>query len=244
MEQRPLRLGDIVDDYCPRERRITNHAIVAIVETVIRQTRCTTCDSEHVYKAARIPRRRKGEPDIPGQAPPPPSDSIGDAVDAVDAVEAADSRALAVGPADENGATDPAETRDEPSSAVEGAEVMSDEQDDREDRGDQADEGWWPAHRRLIRATLPRVEGDTPPPRPIPEFTMHQRQTRGGNFRGGQGWQGGNGQGGRASGFRSGRPGPGQGGDANGNGQGAGQERPGGRRGRSGRHRGQNKRPR
>ena len=31
MEQRPLRLGDIVDDYCPRERRVTNHAIVALV---------------------------------------------------------------------------------------------------------------------------------------------------------------------------------------------------------------------
>ena len=29
MEQRRLRLGDILDDYCPRERRVTNHAIVA-----------------------------------------------------------------------------------------------------------------------------------------------------------------------------------------------------------------------
>ena len=38
MEQRPLRLGDIVDDYCPRERRITNHAIVALVGEDIRQT--------------------------------------------------------------------------------------------------------------------------------------------------------------------------------------------------------------
>src|SRR5688500_8108688 len=59
MEQRPLRLGDIVDDYCPRERRLTNHAIVAIVDQTIQQTRCTTCDHEHVYKQAREPRRRK-----------------------------------------------------------------------------------------------------------------------------------------------------------------------------------------
>ena len=43
MEQRPLRLGDIVDDYCPRERRVTNHAIVAIVGDSVRQTRCSTC---------------------------------------------------------------------------------------------------------------------------------------------------------------------------------------------------------
>jgi hypothetical protein len=33
----------------------------------------------------------------------------------------------------------------------------------------------WAAHRRLIRASLPKVEGGEPPPRPIPEFTMHQR---------------------------------------------------------------------
>ena len=59
MEQRPLRLGDIVDDYCPRERRVTNHAIVALVEETIKQTRCTTCDHEHVYKEAKEPRRRK-----------------------------------------------------------------------------------------------------------------------------------------------------------------------------------------
>src|SRR5450755_2645367 len=59
MEQRPLRLGDLVDDYCPRERRVTNHAIVAIVNDGIRQTRCSTCDTEHVFKGAKAPRRRK-----------------------------------------------------------------------------------------------------------------------------------------------------------------------------------------
>ena len=47
MQQRQLRLGDIVDDYCPRERRVTNHAIVAMVEQDVKQTRCTTCDTEH-----------------------------------------------------------------------------------------------------------------------------------------------------------------------------------------------------
>ncbi len=55
MEQRTPRLGDVVDDYCPRERRITNHAIVAIVEDAIRQTRCTTCEAEHVFKQGRPP---------------------------------------------------------------------------------------------------------------------------------------------------------------------------------------------
>ena len=31
MQQRQPRLGDILDDYCPRERRLTNHAVVASV---------------------------------------------------------------------------------------------------------------------------------------------------------------------------------------------------------------------
>src|SRR4030095_9459066 len=59
MKQRSVRLVDLLDDYCPRERRITNHAIVAIVNDAIRQTRCTTCDAEHVYRAGKAPRARK-----------------------------------------------------------------------------------------------------------------------------------------------------------------------------------------
>src|SRR5262245_50906112 len=59
MEQRRLRLGDILDDYCPRERRVTNHAVVAMVDEDVKQTRCTTCDAEHVYKGGRAPRRKK-----------------------------------------------------------------------------------------------------------------------------------------------------------------------------------------
>jgi hypothetical protein len=149
MEQRSLRLGDIVDDYCPRERRITNHAIVAIVEDAIRQTRCTTCDYEHGFKQGREPQRRKKPPeslyeqvlaDVAGaQLVAPPA--VGDGL-AAPVVEAA---------------TDPIEPHD----------------GDTPEHG--AAEDTWPAHRSLIRATLPRTEGEPPPPRPIPEFTMHQK---------------------------------------------------------------------
>src|SRR5438132_7986805 len=59
MQQRRLRLGDILDDYCPRERRITNHAIVAMIDDEVKQTRCTTCDADHEYKQARVPAQRK-----------------------------------------------------------------------------------------------------------------------------------------------------------------------------------------
>src|SRR3954462_2640115 len=59
MQQRQLRLGDILDDYCPRERRLTNHAVVAMVGDTVKQTRCTTCDAEHEYKNAKVPRQRR-----------------------------------------------------------------------------------------------------------------------------------------------------------------------------------------
>jgi hypothetical protein len=223
MEQRPLRLGDIVDDYCPRERRITNHAIVAIVEDSVRQTRCTTCDSEHVYKEAREPRRRK----IPGSELVPPEPAVRPATPRP-LTAAADSPVSATGSA--------ASSDDAPS--------LSGELEDPEPRAGSDDA--WPAHRQLIRATLPRTEGEPPAPRPIPEFTMHQRQGRSQGFRYSQPWNGhGNGperghgaDRGNGNGFRQGRPAFGNGrGPASGPPQGSGQgQPPGGGRRRRRRH--------
>src|SRR5919201_3957617 len=63
MQQRQPRLGDVLDDYCPRERRVTNHVVVAMIGDRVKQTRCTTCDADHEYKEAKVPRvRRKTEP--------------------------------------------------------------------------------------------------------------------------------------------------------------------------------------
>src|SRR5262245_5089197 len=172
MEQRPLRLGDIVDDYCPRERRITNHAIVAIVDQSIRQTRCTTCDAEHVYKDAKVPRRKKKDDGLydevladvtGGQLVPKTGRETEPA-----AVQASKDNH---DHGDANGLAPQANTP-EPAAAA-SDEAPADDQARPDDI--------WPAHRTLIRATLPRVEGGDPPPRPIPEFTMHQRQGRGGH---------------------------------------------------------------
>ena len=74
MEQRQLRLGDILDDYCPRERRITNHAVVAMVGSDVKQTRCTTCDAEHAYKAGKIPPQRKKKDAVSVVPPVPPGE--------------------------------------------------------------------------------------------------------------------------------------------------------------------------
>src|ERR1700704_5611383 len=63
MQQRRLRLGDILDDYCPRERRITNHAVVAMIDDDVKQTRCSTCDADHEYKHGKAPSPRRRKPD-------------------------------------------------------------------------------------------------------------------------------------------------------------------------------------
>jgi len=221
MEQRPLRLGDVVDDYCPRERRITNHAIVALIGDAIRQTRCTTCDAEHVFRDGKAPRRiglRRKDGDVHGQlvqpraAAPEPTPAV----------------------AAEGAGPPPSEVDNAPSGVNASAEADADQTPPvEEDRAGDA----WMANRPLIRATLPRTENDPPAPRPIPEFTMHQRNMRGGRaFRQAQGWQGGNGQ--PPNGFRHGRPGN----DRQGQGHGPGRHGQGG--GKSGRHRGGNKRSR
>ena len=179
MEQRRLRLGDILDDYCPRERRLTNHAVVAMIEEDIKQTRCTTCDAEHAYKGGKIPRRRKKETasslykevlaghlasDVPTVVPPLEPEVIDDP-------EAA-AAAPAV-PAPTAAASQPADVQD-------GEEEAPAADGDEQPR--QVEEG--PVHRPLIRAQLPRIEGQKEERR-LPEFTIRQRPTGAGHFRGG-----------------------------------------------------------
>jgi len=63
MQDRRYRPGDVLDDYCPRERRITGHAIVAMIDDQIQRTRCGICDAEHDYKEGKVPTpRRKTQP--------------------------------------------------------------------------------------------------------------------------------------------------------------------------------------
>ena len=156
MQQRQLRLGDILDDYCPRERRVTNHVIVALVGQEVRQTRCVTCEAEHEYKQARVPPQRRKTPaqgalyqDVlsglskPAAPPRPPQTEEAAAEEPTPAAAAGD----------------------EPAQA-----------------GAAPEESEGPVHRPLIRATLPRPEGQAPA-RPIPDFTVRQPTARPGRFR-------------------------------------------------------------
>jgi hypothetical protein len=179
MQQRRPRLGDVLDDYCPRERRVTNHVVVAMIEDEVKQTRCSTCDADHEYKQARVPspRRPKSVAALhdgaesfeakPVLAPPPrvtPDAEAEAASESDDAPSSSQSNPPAAVPDDgvpmaaaSAETSVPGEPGDEP--------VVAD------------DDG--PVHRPLMRAKLPRPEGHVPE-RKEPEFTIRQQGGRGG----------------------------------------------------------------
>lgn len=237
MEQRRLRLGDILDDYCPRERRVTNHAVVAMIEDTVKQTRCTTCDAEHPYKGGQAPRRKKKETSAALYKEVLAGKPDTDAAASGQAPEADD---VPIQPI-------PAEIERAPETPLAATSEESDESDESSDAPlhdvdpalpvlPDVEEG--PVHRPLIRATLPRPEGQKDA-RPLPEFTVRQSGGRGNNagnqqFRGGNRPRHGHNNGHRPQGgqrFTGARPGQGRG--QGGNFRSAQQSRQGGGRKRS-----------
>ena len=232
MQDRRYRPGDVLDDYCPRERRITDHAIVAMIDDQIRRTRCGSCDAEHEYKEARVPapRRKAQPPALFNQVlenaigPTAPHPAVPDAPDIVGVAAAAnngDEPILPVAP-EAPLAAEPVE----PSVPMEPVEA-----------GDEDGEREGGFRRSLIRATFPRPDGQAPVDRKMPEFTIQSLQNRrngtrhaGGQnkFRGGRRRPGGGGSQDNLGPMRFRDHGHGQG---NGQGQGQGQ---GGRRRRGG----------
>lgn len=54
-----LRLGDIIDDYCVKCRRLTNHAIVSLMKGAAAKVRCRTCYGDHDYRNEQAPPTKK-----------------------------------------------------------------------------------------------------------------------------------------------------------------------------------------
>jgi hypothetical protein len=168
MQERRLRLGDVLDDYCPREKRLSNHVIVALVDDEVRTTRCATCDFEHVYKEGKVPaRRKKVDPqatlyktvlenitgrDAEGGAPLPPAVEADTPAPVAAVMQPAPPRLAPAAP--------PVETKPVPLAATPPPEP------DDEPRREE------PVHRHtLIRATLPKIEGQVPERKPA-DFTL------------------------------------------------------------------------
>ena len=200
MQQRGFRPGDVLDDYCPRERRITDHAIVAMIDDHIKQTRCVVCDAEHEYKDGKVPPQRRKKPKaalfaqvLDGLQGPQPAARLAHH-DPDSDLEQDDEL---IGEADPDMASEPvvvavataapASAAIAPSAPV-GLRAISLTADDASMLDDDLpvrDEG--PVRRQLIRAALPRPEGQPPQPtRVMPEFTVRQPSTTRGSRPGGR----------------------------------------------------------
>jgi len=190
MQQRRLRPGDVLDDYCPRERRVTDHAIVAMIEDKIKQTRCVVCDAEHEYKQAKVPPQRKKKapalftqvldglqgPARPPHLPDAPADDqhlmaqeeepqLAQVVATVSTV----TEMVEIGESVESSLL----SMPAPRPIADGEPVLAAAaQEEETARPDESVDG--PFRRRLIRAALPRSEGIPPSTRVIPEFTVRQ----------------------------------------------------------------------
>jgi hypothetical protein len=52
---REPRLGDIIDDYCIKCKRIMNHAVVSLLNGEPAKVRCRTCHNDHDYRHEQAP---------------------------------------------------------------------------------------------------------------------------------------------------------------------------------------------
>ena len=53
------RLGDVIDDFCVKCRRVKNHSIVSIVDQEAAKVRCRTCYHDHDYRHEQAPPSKK-----------------------------------------------------------------------------------------------------------------------------------------------------------------------------------------
>jgi hypothetical protein len=86
------RLGDIIDDYCVKCKRIMNHSVVSCLNDEPAKVRCRTCHGDHDYRHEQAPPTkadlrkaalykevldRMGRGEEPGAADLPPVETAG-----------------------------------------------------------------------------------------------------------------------------------------------------------------------
>jgi hypothetical protein len=52
---RDIRLGDDIDDFCVRCKRVMNHAVVSVLNGAAAKVRCRTCHSDHDFRNEQPP---------------------------------------------------------------------------------------------------------------------------------------------------------------------------------------------
>jgi hypothetical protein len=61
MPDRAPRLGDVIDDYCPRCRLLLNHDVTSLFGDEVAKVTCRTCHNAHDYRHAQVPPKRKSK---------------------------------------------------------------------------------------------------------------------------------------------------------------------------------------
>jgi hypothetical protein len=56
-----LRLGDVIDDYCVKCRRLTNHSVVSLINGAAAKVRCRSCYHDHDYLREQAPPSKKDQ---------------------------------------------------------------------------------------------------------------------------------------------------------------------------------------
>jgi DNA-directed RNA polymerase subunit M/transcription elongation factor TFIIS len=59
MPDRSPRLGDVIDDYCPRCRLLMNHDVASLNGTDVAKVTCRTCHNAHDFRKGVVPPKRK-----------------------------------------------------------------------------------------------------------------------------------------------------------------------------------------
>ncbi len=62
MSENQKRLGDLIDDYCPRCRLLLNHAVASMVGVQVAKVICQTCYTEHPYRHGEGGKRKVSNP--------------------------------------------------------------------------------------------------------------------------------------------------------------------------------------
>jgi hypothetical protein len=52
---REPRLGDVIDDFCVRCKRVMNHNVVSVINNEPAKVRCRTCHSDHDFRHEQAP---------------------------------------------------------------------------------------------------------------------------------------------------------------------------------------------
>jgi predicted nucleic acid-binding Zn-ribbon protein len=52
---RDIRLGDDIDDFCVRCKRVMNHNVVSVLNGKAAKVRCRTCHSDHDFRNEQAP---------------------------------------------------------------------------------------------------------------------------------------------------------------------------------------------